>query len=96
MKGSVSSSQKSSRLFTEFEDLPPTRTLNKKVFLWSVVALFLLTIPGLIGLILTLAASRAHTRVKEEKLLFQARIWNMLATVLGICYVAYSFLVGAA
>ena len=95
MKDSVSSSKKSSRLFTEFEDLPPTHTLNKKVFLWSLAALFLLTIPGAIGLILTLAASRARTRVKEEKLLFQARIWNILATVLGIFYIAYSFLMAA-
>lgn len=96
MKNSDLSSRKSpSRLFAEFEDQPPSRKLNIKVFVWSLVALFLLTIPGAIGLILTIAASKARTRVKEEKLLFQARIWNIVATVLGIFYVAYSSLIAA-
>ena len=51
---------------------------------WSIITIFLCTIPGIVGLVYTLKINKCTTVEEQQKALKTAKTWCIVGTVLGI------------
>ena len=51
---------------------------------WSIITIFLCTIPGVVGLVYTLKINKSTSVDDQQKALKTAKIWCTVGTVLGI------------
>ena len=51
---------------------------------WSIITIFLCTIPGIVGLVYTLRINKCTTVEEQQKALKTAKTWCIVGTVLGI------------
>lgn len=62
--------------------VPPISTGG--LLAWSIITLFLCTIPGIVAIVKTVGINKATTVVEQQDRMSSARTWCIIGTVLGV------------